>query len=94
MGRRFIGIKKVFAVAILFVISGCASPGVQFTRSDNTIEITPVKGSFEIPVISSLLGGGLKAGKYACQFDEHVKASFDSKQDLKLLDLNLSKLEN
>lgn len=70
-------------------LSGCATPGVLFTEQDREIKITPVPRE---GIMALLLGQGLPAGDYECQFGEHKKAKFSTKADLKLFDFNASKI--
>ena len=77
------------AIVLSILLIGCATPGVAFTDKDSSIEITPTEGS---SWFAWLLGSNLPAGDYECQFDEHKSAKFSTKTDLKLFDLNASKI--
>lgn len=82
-------IRMVLIIIISIMLSGCASPGVAFKEYDDKIEIVAKNAD---GFLSALFGARLPAGDYECEFGEHKKASFSTKTDLKLLDLNLSKL--
>jgi len=82
--------NKYMCIIIVLCLAGCATPGVRFEDKGDIIEITPAES--DGGWFSRIFGSGLKSGDYECQFGEHKKAKFSTKQDMKLIDLNMSKI--
>jgi len=80
--------KILRVILISLLIGGCATPGVKFEDKGDIIEITSTEA--DEGLLSWLFGSGLKAGDYECQFGEHKKAKFSTKQDMKLLNLDMN----
>jgi len=70
------------------LLCGCATPGVMFDKTDTGIKITPVENE---GFLSWLFPANLPAGDYEYQASENEKASFSTKADMKLIDLNMLK---
>jgi len=92
--------KIIFIVLFCAFLSGCASlPGVEYKYypKEDKIEIKPLDkcegGNVFVNIWRLFFPIKLPGGVYSCEFKEGSggKASLDSKQDFKVIDVNLSK---
>jgi len=82
--------KIVLVVGMCVLLGGCATSGINFKDTPDGIEITP---KARTGIMAWLFGQpSLPAGKYEYQASEHEKASVDTKQEMKLIDVNLNKI--
>ena len=92
--------KAIIIIFLCIFLSGCASlPGVEYKYypKEDKIEIKPLDeykgGNIFVNIWRLFFPVKLPGGAYSCEFKKgsEGKASVDSKQDFKVVDVNLSK---
>lgn len=81
-------LKYITIGILLLSICGCATSGIKVSSTETSIQIEPLES---IGFLSWLFGNKLPAGHYRGKIgDKEIEV--DTKKDLKLIDINASKI--
>ena len=82
--------KLIAIIIIPIMLCGCATPGIELSLTRDSAKFEPMANN---SWLGKIFPASLPAGEYTVEENEHgVKASANTKTEMKLVDLNMAKL--